>query len=88
MERLDVADFLPGAGLASPAEQEQVLPVRAFEPDALECEGGPRVSFPARALDLDAVEHAVAEDAMQNNHAERPCRTTMSRHTSLCPGRQ
>ena len=55
--------------------------MRAVEPDALECEGGPRVSFPARALDLDAVEHAVAEDAMQdamqNNHADRPCRTTI-----------
>ena len=79
--RLDVADVLPGAGLARPSEQEQVLPVRAFEPDALECEGGPRVSFPARALDHDAVEHAVAEDtmqdAMQNNHADRPCRTTI-----------
>ena len=76
-ERLDVADVLPGAGLARPSEQEQVLPVRAFEPDALECEGGLRVSFPARTLDLNAVEHAVAEDAMQNNHADRPCRTTI-----------
>ena len=54
--RLDVADVLPGRGLARPSEQKQMLPVRASESDVLEGEGRPRVSFPARALDFNAVE--------------------------------
>ena len=54
--RLDVADVLPGRGLARPSEQKQMLPVRASESDVLEGEGRPRESFPARALDFNAVE--------------------------------
>ena len=54
--RLNVADVLPGRGLARPSEQKQMLPVRASESDVLEGEGRPRVSFPARALDFNAVE--------------------------------
>ena len=60
--RRNVADVLLGRGLTRPSEQKQMLSVRAFESDTLEGEGRPRMSFPARALDFVAVEHAVAED--------------------------
>ena len=44
---LDVLDGKPGGGLAHPADKQQVLPVRALEPDVFEGESCACVALPA-----------------------------------------
>ena len=55
---LDVADTAPRGGLPHPAEEEEVLPVRALDPDVLEREGRLCRTLPAGPLDLDGLENS------------------------------
>ena len=59
---LDVADTEPRGGLPHPAEEEEVLPVRALEPDVLEREGRLCRALPAGPLDLDGLENSLGQE--------------------------
>jgi len=58
---LDVADTDPRGGLPHPAEEEEVLPVRALEPDVLERKGRLCRTLPAGPLDLDGLENPLGQ---------------------------
>ena len=55
-EEHDLADVKPRRGLACPAEQKEMLPVRALEPYVLERKGPVRRALPAGPLDFNALE--------------------------------
>ena len=59
---LDVANTEPRGGLPHPAEEEEVLSVRALEPDVLEREGRLCRALPAGPLDLDGLENSLGQE--------------------------
>jgi len=59
---LDVADTEPRGGLPHPAEEEEVFPVRALEPDVLEREGRLCRTLPTGPLDLDGLENPLGQE--------------------------
>ena len=59
---LDVADTETHGGLPHPAKEEEVVPVRALEPDVLEREGRLCRALPAGPLDLDGLENPLGQE--------------------------
>ena len=59
---LDVADTEPRGGLPHPAEEEEVLPVCALEPDVLERKGRLCRSLPGGPPDLNGLENPLGQE--------------------------